>query len=203
MAQGEGCGGHEDAVRHEDAEPAELAALLEALLIVSDSPVDPAEVAASLGLPPALVLEVLQGLAAGYESERRGFRLRETAQGWRFTSAPDFAATLARLVLDTAPVRLTTAALETLAVVAYLQPVTRGRVSAVRGVNVDAVMRTLAVRGLVAEQGRDEATGAVLFGTTPMFLDKLGIRSLSELPPLADYLPDDESLKELIGETST
>src|ERR1017187_2440799 len=133
----------------------------------------------------------LRDLAAAYVAEGRGFELREIAGGWRFYTREDCAPLVERFVSDGQEVRLTQAALETLAVVAYRQPVSRARVSAVRGVNCDGVMRTLVLRGLTEEAGTDAETGAILFRTSGYFLERLGLDSLDELPDLAPFLPDD------------
>ena len=125
----------------------------------------------------------------------RGFELRHAGEGWRIYSAPAYADVVGRFVLDGQSARLTQAALETLAVVAYRQPVTRGQVSAVRGVNVDGVMRTLTARGLVVEVGTEPTSGALLYGTTGYFLERMGLSSLDELPPLAPYLPEIDALE--------
>jgi segregation and condensation protein B len=132
----------------------------------------------------------LRELAASYVTEDRGFELREIAGGWRFYTREDCAPLVERFVSDGQEVRLTQAALETLAVVAYRQPVSRARVSAVRGVNCDGVMRTLVLRGLTEETGTDPETGAVLFRTTSYFLERLGLASLEDLPDLAPFLPE-------------
>lgn len=190
-----------------DELPGGAAAALEAVLMVADEPLSSVRLATALGLATERVESLLAELAAEYAGDGgagdgpggtggtggarrpRGFVLRRVADGWRFYSAPAHADVVARFVLDGQTARLTHAALETLAVIAYRQPVTRGQVSAVRGVNVDSVVRTLVARGLVAEQGV-EPSGAVLYGTTPYFLERLGMTSLDELPPLAPYLPD-------------
>ena len=172
--------------------PGGAAAAIEAVLMVADEPIPSVQIATVLGLPTADVEALLDELAAEYRGtggRPRGFELRNVAGGWRFYSAPAHADVVGRFVLDGQTARLTQAALETLAVIAYRQPVTRGQVSAVRGVNVDSVVRTLAARGLVAELGT-EPSGAVLYGTTPYFLERMGMTSLDELPPLAPYLPD-------------
>ncbi|NTW41477.1 MAG: SMC-Scp complex subunit ScpB [Cellulomonadaceae bacterium] len=175
--------------------PGGAEAALEAVLMVADEPVTAVQLATVLGLPTHHVEQLLEALAAEYRSgpRPRGFELRAVAGGWRFYSSAAHADVVGRFVLDGQTARLTQAALETLAVIAYRQPVTRGQVSAVRGVNVDSVVRTLAARGLVAELGT-EPSGAVLYGTTPYFLERMGMSSLDELPPLAPYLPDFESL---------
>ncbi|MEO8330384.1 MAG: SMC-Scp complex subunit ScpB, partial [Candidatus Nanopelagicales bacterium] len=137
----------------------------------------------------------IQRLAQEYVETGRGFELREVAGGWRFYTAAAYVAAVERFVLDGQQARITQASLETLAVVAYRQPVSRARISAVRGVNVDGVMRTLLARGLVEECGSESETGAHLYQTTNYFLERLGIASLDELPELAPYLPDLETLE--------
>jgi segregation and condensation protein B len=178
--------------------PGGASAALEAVLMVADEPVPAVQLAAVLGLPVDQVDHLLEELAAEYRGERsgrpRGFELRAAGGGWRVYSAPAHADVVGRFVLDGQAARLTQAALETLAVIAYRQPVTRGQVSAVRGVNVESVMRTLVARGLVAEAGT-EPSGAVLYSTTPYLLERMGMASLDALPPLAPYLPDLESLE--------
>lgn len=175
---------------------------LEAVLMVVDEPVPAIRLAAVLALPVAEVEELLAQLADEYVQQQRGFVLRHVADGWRVYSAPAFAQVVGRFVVDGQTARLTQAALETLAVVAYRQPVSRGQVSAVRGVNVDGVMRTLTSRGLVAEVGTDPVTGALLYGTTGYFLERLGLGSLDELPPLAPHLPGLDALDELDAATN-
>jgi len=186
--------------------PGGVHAALEAVLMVVDEPVSVDRLASVVALPVAEVEDVLHDLAAAYRGEvdgevvapPRGFELREAGGGWRIYSAPAFADVVGRFVLEGQTARLTQAALETLAVVAYRQPVTRGQVSAVRGVNVDGVVRTLTSRGLVAEVGTDPSTGAVLYGTTGYFLERMGFSSLDELPPLAPHLPDLDTLDDAI-----
>lgn len=178
--------------------PGGAAAAIEAVLMVADEPVPEVELAAVLQLPVTRVTEVLQTLAADYREAQRGFELREAAGGWRIYSAPAFADVVGRFVLEGQTARLTQAALETLAVIAYRQPVTRGQVSAVRGVNVDSVVRTLVARGLVTEVG-NEPSGAVCYGTTSYFLERMGMRSVAELPPLAPYLPELSELEDAAG----
>lgn len=169
--------------------PGGARAALEAVLMVADEPIPAIRLASVLGLPTEEVESVLTDLAASYRAEHRGFELRQVAGGWRFYSGLAQADVVARFVLDGQSARLTQAALETLAVIAYRQPVTRGQVSAVRGVNVDSVVRTLSARGLVHEVGT-EPSGAVLYATTGYFLERMGLTSLDQLPPLAPYLPD-------------
>lgn len=178
--------------------PGGVPAALEAVLMVVDEPIPAVQLATVLGVPTEHVEQALTELAAEYRGEGtgrpRGFELRETGPGWRIYSAPAYQDVVSRFVLDGQTSRLTQAALETLAVIAYRQPVTRGQVSAVRGVNVDGVVRTLTARGLVTEVGTDGSTGAVLYGTTDYFLERLGLTSLDDLPALAPYLPDLESV---------
>ena len=175
---------------------AELRPALEAILMVSDEPLDRVRLASVVGHPVADVEDALRALAGEYTAEGRGFELRAVAGGWRFYSRPEFAAVVESFVLDGQQARLTQAALETLSVVAYKEPVSRARVSAIRGVNVDGVIRTLLSRGLVEECGHDEHSGANLYRTTSYFLERIGITSLDELPELAPYLPDMDDLED-------
>ncbi|QGQ19245.1 SMC-Scp complex subunit ScpB [Cellulomonas sp. JZ18] len=182
-----------------DALPGGALGALEAVLMVADEPIPAVRLATALALPTERVEALLEELAAEYRGEHggrpRGFELRRAGAGWRMYSAPAYGDVVGRFVVDGQTSRLTQAALETLAVVAYRQPVTRGQVSAVRGVNVDGVMRTLTARGLVAEVGTEPTSGAVLYGTTGYFLERMGLSSLDELPPLAPYLPDLEAVE--------
>ena len=174
--------------------PGGALATLEAVLMVADEPIPAVRLASVLALPTVVVEQMLGELAAEYRGagggRPRGFDLRRAGDGWRMYSAPSYAEVVGRFVLEGQTARLTQAALETLAVIAYRQPVTRGQVSAVRGVNVDGVVRTLSTRGLVTEISTDPVSGAVLFGTTGYFLERMGLGSLDEMPPLAPYLPD-------------
>ncbi len=172
-----------------DAGPG-LRASLEAILLVADEPVPVVVLAQVLERPRSEVEAELRDLAASYLTESRGFDLREIAGGWRFYTREDCAPLIERFVSDGQEVRLTQASLETLAVVAYRQPVSRARVSAVRGVNCDGVMRTLVLRGLTEEAGTDSETGAILYRTTGYFLERLGLSSLEGLPDLAPFLPE-------------
>jgi segregation and condensation protein B len=172
-----------------DAGPG-LRASLEAILLVADEPVPVVLLAQVLERPRSGVEAELRDLAASYAAEGRGFDLREIAGGWRFYTREDCAPLVERFVSDGQEVRLTQASLETLAVVAYRQPVSRARVSAVRGVNCDGVMRTLVLRGLTEEAGTDSETGAILYRTTGYFLERLGLASLEDLPDLAPFLPE-------------
>ncbi|MFI7523842.1 SMC-Scp complex subunit ScpB [Micromonospora globbae] len=170
---------------------AELRGALEAILLVVDEPVSEATLADVLEQPATRIGAMLDEISAGYTAAGHGFDLRRAAGGWRLYTRPEYATYVERFVLDGQSVRLTQAALETLAVVAYKQPVTRSRISAIRGVNCDGVIRTLVTRGLVEECGTEPESGAFLYRTTPLFLEKLGLNSVDELPPLAPFLPDD------------
>lgn len=183
----------------EEALAVPLAALrpaLEALLMVADQPLDEMALATAVGYPVPEVTEALRALAAEYDDQGRGFELRNVAGGWRYYTREELAPVVEAFVLEGQQARLTQAALETLAVVAYQQPVSRARVSAVRGVNVDGVMRTLISRGLVEEAGRDGEHGATLYRTTSYFLERIGIVSLDELPALAPHLPELSDMEE-------
>ncbi|GLZ60992.1 MULTISPECIES: SMC-Scp complex subunit ScpB [Micromonospora] len=170
---------------------AELRGALEAILLVVDEPVSELVLAQVLDQPAERVGPMLDEIAAGYTTAGHGFELRRAAGGWRLYTRPEYATYVERFVLDGQSVRLTQAALETLAVVAYKQPVTRSRISAIRGVNCDGVIRTLVTRGLVEECGTEQDSGAFLYRTTTLFLEKLGLNTVDELPPLAPFLPDD------------
>ena len=168
----------------------ELRPALEAVLMVADQPLDHMTLASAVGHAPEEVRQALAGLAAEYTEQGRGFDLRNVAGGWRFYTREEYAVAVERFVLEGQQARLTQAALETLAVVAYRQPVSRARVSAIRGVNVDGVMRTLVSRGLIEEAGHDPETTATLYRTTGYFLERIGVSSLAELPELAPLLPE-------------
>jgi len=173
-----------------DVPRAPLRPALEAVLMVADQSLDTVALATAVGHPVEAVVAELQLLAEEYDEQGRGFELRHVAGGWRYYTREEYAPVVEAFVLEGQQARLTQAALETLAVVAYKQPVSRARVSAIRGVNVDGVMRTLLTRGLVEEAGMDESTGAHLYRTTGYFLERIGVQSLDELPELAPYLPD-------------
>ncbi|MBD8044921.1 SMC-Scp complex subunit ScpB [Arthrobacter sp. Sa2BUA2] len=188
--------------------PGGLRAAAEAVLMVINEPVTAAQLAAALEVPAADMAQVLADLREEYDGytgggssglrapQPRGFELREVAGGWRIYSRPGFADIVGQFVLEGQSARLSQAALETLAVIAYRQPVSRGRVSAIRGVNVDSVVRTLIQRGLIEEAGSEPETGSLLYVTTPYFLEKLGLGSLEELPQIAPHLPGLENLAE-------
>ncbi len=182
---------------------AELRPALEAVLMVADQPLDTTTLATAVGYPVEEVAAALEGLSAEYAEQRRGFDLRNVAGGWRFYTREEFAVVVEAFVLDGQQARLTQAALETLAVVAYKQPVSRARVSAIRGVNVDGVMRTLLARGLVEEAGHDPETSAHLYRTTGYFLERIGVSSIDELPELAPYLPDMDDLEDELTEVTS
>ncbi|CCH88582.1 Segregation and condensation protein B [Modestobacter italicus] len=177
-----------------DADPAVLRGGLEALLFVVDAPVDEVTLADALRCPVPQVRRELAALAAGYDERRAGIVLRRVGEGWRLYTREEHAPVVERHLLGGQRNRLTQAALETLAVIAYRQPVTRARVSAIRGVGVDAVVRTLTSRGLIREAGSDPDTGGGLYVTTPLFLERLGLTGLDELPELAPLMPDAGSL---------
>lgn len=169
----------------------DLGAVLEAILMIAEEPLSEEFLSSVLERPRSQVSETLGRLSAEYTGDGRGFDLRRQAGGWRFYTRADYARYVERFVTDGASARLTKAALETLAVVAYRQPVTRGRISAIRGVNCDGVMRTLLARGLVEECGTDPDSTATLYRTTTLFLEKIGLDSVDQLPELAPFLPDD------------
>lgn len=175
---------------------APLRPALEAVLMVADQPLDEVALATAVGYPQVEVAEALAALAREYDDQGRGFELRNVAGGWRYYTREELAPVVEAFVLEGQQARLTQAALETLAVVAYQQPVSRARVSAVRGVNVDGVMRTLLNRGLVEEAGQDGEHGATLYRTTSYFLERIGVVSLDELPDLAPHLPELAEMEE-------
>lgn len=184
---------------------ADLRPALEAVLMVADQPLDEYSLATAVGYPLDEVTAALTALASDYDEQGRGFELRNVAGGWRYYTREAFAPVVERFVLEGQQARLTQAALETLAVVAYKQPVSRSRVSAIRGVNVDGVMRTLLTRGLVEEVGTDTETGAHLYRTTSYFLERIGVTSLDQLPELAPFVPDmdDSDLEEAVAGMSS
>jgi len=184
---------------------ADLRPALEAVLMVADQPMDEYTLATAVGYPVPEVEATLTDLAREYDDSGRGFELRNVAGGWRYYTREELAPVVEKFVLEGQQARLTQAALETLAVVAYKQPVSRSRVSAIRGVNVDGVMRTLLTRGLVEEVGTDAETGAHLYRTTSYFLERIGVTSLVQLPELAPFVPDmdDSDLEEALAGMSS
>ena len=175
-----------------------LRAALEALLMVAEEPMSSSTLATLTRTPEEVVVTTLHDLAQEYAVHERGFDLREIGGGWRFWTRDNCAQVVERFVLDGQHGRLSQAGLETLAVVAYRQPVTRSRISAIRGVNVDGVVRTLVTRGLIEETGHDHETGAHLYRTTTYFLERLGLKSLDELPPIAAHLPMPDNVEEVL-----
>jgi segregation and condensation protein B len=166
------------------------------VLLVVDEPVAEVMLAQIVERPTEEVAAVLRSLAMEYDEQERGFELRNVSGGWRLYTREACAPFVERFVRDGQQARLTQAALETLAVVAYRQPVSRSRIAGIRGVNVEAVMRTLVSRGLVTEVGTEHESGSVLYGTTGYFLERLGLEDVQDLPPLSGYLPDPYSLDE-------
>ena len=183
-----------------EAFPGGARAALEAVLMVIDEPVTDVALASALEMPVEDVHDHLVELEEEYTAQRRGFTLRHVAGGWRIYSRADYAPVVEKFVLDGQQAKLTQASLETLAVIAYRQPVSRARVSAVRGVNVDSVVRTLLSRGLIEELEEPGESGATLYRTTPYFLQRMGLSSLDDLPALAPYLPDADLIDELLEE---
>ena len=177
--------------RNVDRHDVQVVRALEAILMVAMEPVDPSLLAQLLEKPVAVIEEICSGLAAAYADAGHGFELVKVAGGYRLQSHPDVAAYVERFVLDSQQARISQAALETLAIIAYKQPISRGQVAAIRGVDPDAVMRTLHARGYITEVGRDDGPGqAVLYGTTPLFLERLGLESIEALPSIAEFVPD-------------
>jgi segregation and condensation protein B len=177
-----------------------VAGALEALLLLTAEPVTEFELAQAVGVPESVIAETLAELEAFYTETGRGFELRQVGGGWRYYTREEYADLITRYVMEGQTSKLSQAALETLAVVAYTQPISRARVSAVRGVNVDGVIRTLLARGLIEEVGHDQESGAVLFATTSYFLERMGLKTLDELPPLAPQLPEVDELEAELGQ---
>jgi segregation and condensation protein B len=183
--------------------PGGVRSAIEAVLMVVDEPVSEVALASALELPVEDVLDQLAALEKDYTDSHRGFTLRSLGGGWRIYSRSEYAPVVEKFLLDGQQAKLTQAALETLAVIAYRQPVSRARVGAVRGVNVDGVVRTLLSRNLIQELDEQGEGGAILYGTTPYFLQRMGLRSLDELPALAPYLPEVDVLDELAEQGRT
>lgn len=177
-----------------------LKSAIEAILLVVDTPVTSLTIAQVTNTPEVEVIKSLKKLQKEFDEREGGITLREVAGGWRFYTNEHSAEVVERFLKDGLTARLTQASLETLAVIAYKQPVSRGRIAAIRGVNVDGVVRTLLSRGLIEESGAETDSQAVLYKTTPYFLERLGIASLEELPPVADYLPNMAALDAIIDE---
>lgn len=178
-----------------DPSAAEITGPVEALLLLAEEPITETELAQAVGVPESVVTECLLLLVAFYDETGRGFELRQIGGGWRYYTRAEHGDLIARHVLEGREAKLSQAALETLAVIAYSQPISRARVSAVRGVNVDGVIRTLLARGLIVEAGHDHESGAVVFATSGLFLERLGLRTLNDLPALAPHLPEVDELE--------
>ena len=177
--------------------PGGVPAAIEAVLMVVDEPLTAVSLASALEVRTSDVESALVELEESYAASHRGFTLRQVGGGWRFYSRVDYAPVVEKFLLDGQQARLTQASLETLAVIAYRQPVSRSRVASVRGVNVDGVIRTLLSRGLIEEVGHEEDSHAILYGTTNVFLERMGLSGVEDLPALAPYLPDADLLDEI------
>lgn len=194
----------DETVSEETVSQQPLTERLEALLMILDEPLGIVALAAAVGSPVAAVRQALETLVDDYEGSgtgrRRGFELREVGGGWRLYVRAEYDDLVADYIGGQAPAKLSQAALETLAVIAYKQPVTRGQVASIRAVNVDSVVRTLLARGLITELFTDSETGAINYGTTDALLTNLGINSLDELPPISPLLDDgSEGFDEGVG----
>ena len=185
---------HAHPAAHVDPEPYAVARKLEAILLVVEEPQSLVALATAVGEPVPAVRQAIEGLVADYDGEtggpRRGFELREVGGGWRIYVREEFDHVVADYVLQQNPTKLSQAALETLAVIAYKQPISRGAIASIRAVNVDSVVRTLLGRGLITELFTDSETGAINYGTTDLLLTQLGINSVDELPKISPLLAD-------------
>lgn len=188
---------HSDETEVQQLNAAVLRSAIEAILIVSEAPLTPIAVAAALNTPVKQVREAIDALKAEYDApasgEPRGFELREVGGGWRFFVREQFDWAVREFIQNENPTKLSQAALETLAVIAYKQPISRGQIASIRAVNVDSVVRTLLSRGLITELYTDSETGAINYGTTELMLEVLGINTLDELPLISPFLPDANS----------
>ena len=180
--------------------PGGARAAIEAVLMIVDEPVTDHALASALELPVEEIRDHLASLERAYADGSHGFTVRNVGGGWRFYSHHAYAQVVERFVIDGQQSKLTAASLETLAVIAYRQPISRARIGAVRGVNVDGVVRTLLTRGLITEITKDAESGATLYGTTPYFLERMGLNDLDDLPAIAPYLPDAHLLDDLVNE---
>lgn len=185
-----------------------LHAQIESILIAASSPVSLENIATICEVEENEVTKAIEELTTEYVETERGFRINATSTGYRFISAPECYETVARFIKEPLNARLSPSAMETLAVIAYKQPVSRGQIASIRGVNVDSVIKTLEARGYIQEIGRDSGPGqAILYGTTPEFLERLGITSVNDLPSLGDFVPDasimEQFEKSLLGESVT
>ena len=177
--------------------------IVEAILLLADDPVAERLIGEVLELPRHEVEAMLRALEAEYEREDRGFRLRQVAGGWRLYTSPDCAPWLERFVRSESNARLSGAALEVLAIVAYRQPLSRSQIAEIRGVDSDGVVKNLLSRGLIAERGRDTGPGSpVLFEVSDLFLERMGLNSVEQLPPLADFMPDAEAVEDMEAKLS-
>ncbi len=177
--------------------------IIEAILLLADEPVAAATMGEVLEIPRARIEEVLRSLAADYARDERGFQLREVAGGWRLYTDPACDPWLERFVTSHSQTRLTGAALEVLAIVAYRQPISRAQIAEIRGIDSDGVVKTLEQRGLLIESGRDPGPGnPVMFVVSDEFLERMGLRSTDELPPLADFMPDTEAVEDMEAKLS-
>ena len=184
-----------------------LHAQIEAMLMAASAPVSLEEIATICDVTTEVAETAINEVAHEYIDTQRGFRIAATATGFRFITAPECFDTVSRFITEPLHTRLSPPAMETLAVVAYKQPVSRGQIASIRGVNVDSVINTLQSRGYIQEIARDSGPGqAILFGTTPEFLERLGLTSINELPPLGDFVPDAQIMeqfeKSLMGDSS-
>jgi len=176
----------------------EVKRAIEAIVLVSDETVEPSLLAQLLEVPKDEIERLCDELAAEYEADNRGFMLKKIAGGYRFQTHVDLAPWVERYVLDGQVSRLSAAALETLSIIAYKQPISRNQIAAIRGVNADGVMRTLEARGYICEFARDPGPGrAVLYATTPLFLERLGLDTLDDLPALGDFVPSADVVEAL------
>ena len=191
-----------DSAAEQPASGPRLKSTLEAVLMIADEPLDRLVLAQAVSAPPGAVEEALRQLSAEYTEQGRGFDLRNVGPGWRLYSREEYASVVEQFVRDGQHARLTQAALETLAIVAYRQPISRGRISAIRGVNVDGVVRTLLDRGLVEEAGVEPTSGAHLYRTSSYFLERMGLRSTDELPEIAPFLPEMAQLDDELDDTA-
>ncbi len=185
-----------------ERDDAAVSGAVEALLMIAAEPIGTTELAQAVRVPEGRIIDTLARLVAFYDETGRGFELREVGGGWRYYTREEHAELIGAYVLEGQQARLSQAALETLAVIAYHQPISRGRIAAVRGVNVDGVVRTLLARGLIAESGHDHESGAVVFATTTYFLERMGLSGLDELPPLAPHLPEVSELEAELSQLS-
>ena len=177
--------------------------IVESILLLADEPVPARLIGEVLETPKAEVQALLEELAGSYATEGRGFVLREVAGGWRLYTDPECGPWLERFVTSHSHGRLTGAALEVLAIVAYRQPISRAQIAEIRGVDSDGVVKTLTMRGLIAEIGRDEGPGApALFAVSDEFLERMGLRSVEDLPPLAGFMPDSEAVEDMEAKLS-